>query len=216
VGFRLTRFEHVPATASTSLVRIAGRWEGIGRAPTAPTLVIDDGVRRHRVFPLAGTSESPPDGLWRAAFAVPPAALRAPDATYALYAGRGNAVLLPAPSTARRPPPGAPRRAPATPGPAATAVRPPPPTPRETAVPERPEPGGWLGTLTGATRVKVERMMRELARAHAQLDRVDQLEDRLLKSEAARAEAQARIESLNEQLREARAHAADLAARGGP
>ncbi|HWT92096.1 MAG TPA: hypothetical protein VN238_03800, partial [Solirubrobacteraceae bacterium] len=74
--FEVERFEAVPATRDTALLRISGYWRsGQRERLSPPLLVLDDGRRTHRLAPLPGPDDAAPlaapDGpLWRAAFSV--------------------------------------------------------------------------------------------------------------------------------------------------
>jgi hypothetical protein len=170
------------------------------------------------------------DGLWRAAFAVGRELVSTSAASFRLEWGAGATAPLPTPSPVPRAAPTlSPRpRAVRTPSlPAGQPERRPVSSnSHDRLAAERLPRGSRPATLEELERKnrelaqrlvevearateKVERMMRELSRARSQAERLVQLEDRLLKSEAARAEAQARIESLTETLREIRAYAAD-------
>lgn len=88
-SFELDHFEQVPATATTLLLRIAGR----GRSK-APRLLVDDGDGERGLDPLPGPE--PGRGEVRAAFSLPVQTLRR-GASFALELGPGRRVELPAP-----------------------------------------------------------------------------------------------------------------------
>jgi hypothetical protein len=88
-SFELEHFEQVPATATTLLLRVAGR----GRTK-APRLVVVDGAEERALEPLPGPPA--PRGEVRAAFSLPAETVRQ-GATFALDLGGRRRVELPAP-----------------------------------------------------------------------------------------------------------------------
>src|SRR4051794_41856124 len=100
--FDVERFEHVAATAETTLLRLSGRWHAEQRERLSPPmLVVDDGRRTHRLAALPGPDDAAPlagpdPPRWRAAFSAPVALLAA-----------GGGALAPAPRAGafRGPPP---------------------------------------------------------------------------------------------------------------
>src|SRR3954464_13587606 len=92
--FDVDRFEHVTATAETTLLRLSGRWRADQRERLSPPmLVVDDGSRTHRL-PAPPAREAPPplagpDGpRWRAAFSAPAALVASGRTAFALHAGK--------------------------------------------------------------------------------------------------------------------------------
>src|SRR3954453_12461184 len=106
--FDVERFEHVAATAETTLLRLSGRWRADQRERLSPPmLVVDDGSRTHRLAALPGPEDAAPlagpEGpRWRAAFSAPAAVLASTQAAFALDAGGGALAELPPPVAARR------------------------------------------------------------------------------------------------------------------
>ena len=70
----LDGFERIDASPGTALLRVTARGGAGEAASGSPTLVIDDGVRLHRLTPLP----APPDAgdVIRAAFSAPISLLR--------------------------------------------------------------------------------------------------------------------------------------------
>src|SRR3954462_7037363 len=106
--FDVERFEHVAATAETTLLRLSGRWRADQRERLSPPmLVVDDGSRTHRRAALPGPEDAAPlagpEGpRWRAAFSAPAALVGNARTAFALDAGKGALVDLPRPAEGRR------------------------------------------------------------------------------------------------------------------
>src|SRR3954470_19655419 len=106
--FDAERFEHVAATAETALLRLSGRWHADQRERLSPPmLVVDDGKRTHRLPALPGPDDAAPlagpaPPRWRAAFSAPVSFVDSPRTAFALDAGGGVFVDLPAPEPVRR------------------------------------------------------------------------------------------------------------------
>src|SRR3954466_459068 len=106
--FDVERFEHVTATAETTLLRLSGRWRADQRERLSPPmLVVDDGSKTHRLAapprppdppppPPAPEAPPPPAGpegpRWRAAFSAPAALVGNARTAFALDAGKGAIV----------------------------------------------------------------------------------------------------------------------------
>ncbi|MDQ6816452.1 MAG: hypothetical protein M3018_03465, partial [Actinomycetota bacterium] len=104
-AFELDQFERVPATADSTLLRLAGRFRAPDpRALGIPVLVVDDGSREHRLTSLPGPSSDAsagPDGdSWRAAYPIG-AALGGDVAGCWLELEGGDRVELPEPAEHR-------------------------------------------------------------------------------------------------------------------
>jgi MFS family permease len=100
-GFTLEDFVRVTATPATTLLRVSG--QAAGRELAGATLVIDDGIRVHRVAPLpvpAGAMFPDPAGRSRAGFPVPAPLADMPTATFDLDLGAGSRLRLPPPAHA--------------------------------------------------------------------------------------------------------------------
>src|SRR3954453_20852554 len=110
--FDVERFEHVAATAETTLLRLSGRWRADQRERLSPPmLVVDDGSRTHRLAALPGPEDAAPlagpDGpRWRAAFSAPAALVSNARTVLALDAGRGAVAHLRRPRGPPHHPPG--------------------------------------------------------------------------------------------------------------
>src|SRR3954470_7014481 len=106
--FDVERFEHVAATAETTLLRLSGRWRADQRERLSPPmLVVDDGKRTHRLAALPGPEDAAPlagpDAPgWRAAVSAPVGLISSRGTVFALDAGRGAIVDLPHPVEGRR------------------------------------------------------------------------------------------------------------------
>src|SRR3954454_6587230 len=106
--FDVERFEHVAATAETTLLRLSGRWRADQRERLSPPmLVVDDGSRTHRLAALPGPEDAAPlarpEGpRWRAALSAPAALVTNGRTAFALDAGKGAIVDLPRPVEGRR------------------------------------------------------------------------------------------------------------------
>src|SRR4051812_23162607 len=104
--FDVERFEHVAATAETTLLRLSGRWRADQRERLSPPmLVVDDGSRTHRLAALPGPEDAAPlagpEGpRWRAAFSAPAGYFEGRHLAFALDAGGEVFVDLPAPESA--------------------------------------------------------------------------------------------------------------------
>lgn len=102
--FELERFEHVAATPDRALLRLSGRWRA--EEPErldAPVLVAGDA----RLEPLPGPEDpvpvaGPDAPPWRVAFSAPLALAGSDAVSFALDAGTGERVTLPAPRPAGR------------------------------------------------------------------------------------------------------------------
>ena len=76
-GFEVERFDRVVVGPDRALLRVAGRWHADRRVRlTPPTLLLDDGRRRHRLPALPGPDDVAPSAgpdapPWRSAFSVP-------------------------------------------------------------------------------------------------------------------------------------------------
>ncbi len=103
VSFELERFERLPATETSVLVRIAARFSSRSDEPLAPiVLSVHNPEGASRFAPLpdpSGSSTEPQAGgsVWRAAFSVPVALSEANETAYALETGAGLSFELPSP-----------------------------------------------------------------------------------------------------------------------
>lgn len=103
VSFELERFERLPATETSALVRVAGRFGSMPDEPLAPIVLAvhrPDGASRFAPLPDPSGDSTEPQaggGVWRAAFSVPVALSEATETAYALETGAGLSFELPLP-----------------------------------------------------------------------------------------------------------------------
>ena len=98
-SIELEHFEQVEAAPGTALLRVAAKAALGVSADVAPTLVIDDGARVHRITPIPAPPA--PDGLLRVAYSVPFVLLGARP-TFALQLSDGGLIRLPPPARSSR------------------------------------------------------------------------------------------------------------------
>jgi hypothetical protein len=106
VTFELEGFKYLRATRTSVLLQLAGYWRADSEQRLdAPTLLIHDGRRMHRLAPLVGpNNESPTAGpdspLWRGSYAAPIEIFER-RGRIAIQGGTGAVVGLPNPDEVR-------------------------------------------------------------------------------------------------------------------
>jgi hypothetical protein len=101
-GFELEGFEYTPATDSTALVRVIGRWRGGVGDPSRTLLMASEGGRTEHFAPLTVGDEvvhwTPGEELQGVAFSVPLAMLQRGEATFVFYPSPGQATRVDTPT----------------------------------------------------------------------------------------------------------------------